>query len=95
MTTSFPVEITGVFVTCRMARLRRLREKGELHTGIKYSNKHQYTTVKVGIMPEEYQYLRKDNAAWLIAGLTALHGSHSDRTWSQVLRALAHGGTKD
>jgi len=46
---------------------------GELNTWIKYSNKHQYTTVKVRIMPEEGQYQSKDNAAWLIVGLTALH----------------------
>jgi len=73
MTTSFPVEITCIFVTCRMARLISLREMGELNTWIKYPDKPQHTTVKSRIMPEEYQYLSKDNDAWLIAGLPALH----------------------
>ena len=78
----------------RMARLISLREMGELNAWIKCSDKPQHTSVKERIMPDEGQYQGKDDA-WINARLPALHGPHSDRPWVQVLRALAHGDTRD
>ena len=79
----------------RMARLISLREMGELNTWIKCSDKLQHTTVKKRIMPEESQYQGKDDDTWLNASLPALYGPYSNRPWTQILRALTHGGTKD
>jgi len=79
----------------RMARLISLREMGELDAWIKYRGMPRLTPMKEGIMPDEGQYQGKDDGAWLDVRLPALYGPHSDRPWVQVLRSLAHGGTKD
>ena len=79
----------------RMARLISLREMGELNAWTKYSGKPQHTPAREGIMPDKGQYQGKDDGAWLNAKLPALYGPHSDRPWAQILRALAHEGTKD
>jgi len=78
----------------RMARLISLREMGKLDAWIKCRAKPQHTPVKERIMPDGGQYQGKDDGAWLNAEVPALTGPHSDRPWVQVLRALAHGGTK-
>ena len=38
---------------------------------------------------EEYE--AEDGGTWLEASMPPLYGPHSDRSWVQVLRALAHG----
>ena len=78
----------------RMARLIGLKEMSELNAWIKCQGTPQYTPVKERIMLEEDQHRgEKDDSAWLNAGLPALHGPHSDRSWVQVLRTLIYGDT--
>ena len=79
----------------RMARLISLRETGELDPWIEYRGMPRLTPMKEGITPDEGRCQGKDDDAWLNARLPALYGPHSGRPWAQVLRALAHGGTKD
>ena len=75
----------------RMARLINLRERGNLNTWVKYQNRTQHIPSRERTMLKEDQYQDRDNAAWLSAGLPALHGPHSNRPWARVLWALAHG----
>jgi hypothetical protein len=75
----------------RMARLISLREQGNLNTWVKYQNRARHIPSREKAMLKGDQYQDRDNAAWLSAGLPALHGPHSDRPWVRILWALAHG----
>ena len=76
----------------RMTRLVNLREMGELHSWITHKGKQRDKKP-----PRQVRGINKTrpNAemteeVWLEADLPALFGSHQDRPWVQVLRALIH-----
>ena len=73
----------------RMARLIRLRERGQLESWISRMNglgNSQPPERK----PTSGKTRQKHAAAWLEAGMPALCGPHQNRHWVQVLGALTY-----
>ena len=76
----------------RMAKLITLSHSGKLDIRKKIStDKPKLTPHKVSHTPEKVEYEAEDGGTWIQAGMPVLYGSHSDRPWVQILRALAHG----
>lgn len=73
----------------RMARLITLRETGQLHSWI--TRKDRLSDSQPSRKDISKKPPGKDTGAWLEAGLPALYGSHQNRPWVQILRALSHG----
>lgn len=71
----------------RMAKLISLRETGKLRSWVPHRIEISYKTDKT-ISAQKSS--RKDDGAWLRAGLPALYGPQ-DRPWIKVLRELSRG----